>query len=87
MRRSLISIAIPLLVAAGAARADESTLSPLPKPRPAEKRISIQGYGAANPACLEWSDGCQVCVSGAVAGCSTPGPACTPGRVVCAKTK
>ncbi len=42
--------------------------------------VSVLAYGAANPACLEWSDGCVTCVRGK---CSTPGVACQPGEILC----
>lgn len=39
---------------------------------------------AADPACLEWSDGCSVCRRRAEGpACSLPGIACTPGALRC----
>lgn len=46
---------------------------------------TVQGYGARNPDCQEWSDACHTCArddKGATQ-CSTPGVACTPGAIVC----
>lgn len=45
----------------------------------------IQGYGARDPVCLEWSDGCVVCRHGenAASVCSTPGIACHPHDIQC----
>ena len=41
---------------------------------------SLAGYLAANPACREVGNGCEICVRGAgnSANCSTPGIACVP---------
>lgn len=47
-----------------------------PKPAP--------GGPAADAACLEWSDGCQVCQRHPEGpACSLPGIACTPGEPRC----
>jgi hypothetical protein len=49
------------------------------------EQLSLEGFGAANPACLEWNDGCATCrreVSGD-AHCSTPGIACQPTELLC----
>lgn len=78
---------IALIGAIGAARADAPNAAPLPKPN----RVSMEGYGAQNPSCLEWRNGCQVCAAAATAGgrpaCSTQGLACTVGPVVCTRRK
>lgn len=45
---------------------------------------SVQGYGQQNPRCLEWTDGCVVCLAtNGHARCSTPGIACTPAGLTC----
>ena len=43
------------------------------------------GQGAApDPACAEWTDGCVVCARRPEGlACSTPGIACTRGRIQC----
>jgi hypothetical protein len=51
----------------------------------AREQLSVEGFGAENPTCLEWNDGCATCrrdVSGA-ANCSTPGIACQPTGLLC----
>lgn len=68
------------------ALADAPDVPKLPAPRTA----SMQGYGGADPGCLEWSNGCQTCQrqDGAAApACSTPGIACTPGKIVCQRRR
>ncbi len=54
-----------------------------PKPEKLPEAVAVQTYGDTNPACLEWSDGCVVCVKGGK--CSTPGFACQPGEILCRK--
>ena len=50
--------------------------------------ISIAAYGRQNPQCVEWTDGCAVCVASAgKAQCSTPGIACTPAGLTCRRHK
>ena len=71
----LILLAAALLPAP--ARADEA-----PAPSPAEQ-ASLQGFAAAHPACLEWSDGCAVCKRADAVHCSTPGIACQPREIAC----
>ena len=54
-----------------------------PRLRPG-KPLSIQAYGTQNPSCLEWTDGCVLCVSEAGhARCSMPGIACQPAGLTC----
>ena len=53
--------------------------------RTSPEELSLEGYGAKTPACVEWNDGCSTCqrdASGA-AHCSTPGIACVPQAIVC----
>lgn len=70
--------ALVLFLLAGAARADDASVAPDMK---AEETI-VQAWGRAHPTCGEWSDGCVVCTQ---AGCSTPGVACTPREISCAR--
>lgn len=55
----------------------------------ADQMRSVQGYGARNPLCLAWNDGCVTCRvgdSGPV--CANPGPACVPkDEIACTQTK
>jgi hypothetical protein len=50
----------------------------------AREELSLETFGAKNPTCLEWNDGCETCRkdSGGVH-CSTPGIACQPKEAVC----
>jgi hypothetical protein len=87
LRAACVLFAI-LVGASAAARADAPEPAPLPKPR----SVSMEGYGAENPACLEWTNGCQVCAAagpttGGKPACSTQGAACTVGPVVCTRRK
>ena len=85
LRRHLLA----LLFAApafAAARADAPDVPKLPAP----STTSMPGYAAADPGCLEWANGCQTCQKQDAAGppaCSTPGIACTPGKIVCQRRK
>ena len=67
---AVVSLAFPRIAAADS-----------PKPEKLPEVVAVQAYGAANPACSEWSDGCVVCVRGGK--CSTPGIACQPGEIAC----
>lgn len=51
--------------------------------------VSLQGFGAQNPLCHEWSDDCSVCVRDEknAAHCSTPGIACQPAAIACRQAK
>ena len=63
--------------------------SVLPPPAAVAARLpdpgSLAGYLAANPACREVSNSCEICVRGAGdrASCSTPGIACLPTGWTC----
>ena len=50
---------------------------------------TVQGYGARNPDCAEWTDACHICKidDKGAAQCSTPGVACTPSDIVCKTRK
>jgi hypothetical protein len=69
---ALVGLALPSIAAADS-----------PKPEKLPEAVVVQSYGEKNPACLEWSDGCVICVRGGQ--CSTPGIACQPGEISCAK--
>jgi len=95
-RAGLFATALAAL-AAGAmgARADEATLPPMPKPleematsnAASPQAASMEAWGRAHPDCQEWTDNCQVCVSGDKSGCSTVGVACVRVAPTCRKTK
>jgi hypothetical protein len=53
---------------------------------PAQREeLSLQGFGAKNATCVEWSDSCATCRrdSDGAAHCSTPGIACLPVEITC----
>ncbi|MDE2018534.1 MAG: hypothetical protein KGI57_12620 [Hyphomicrobiales bacterium] len=55
---------------------------------PPADATTLRGFGAANVACLEWTDSCAVCrrdAAGGAAKCSLPGIACQPKPVACSK--
>jgi hypothetical protein len=76
------SLAAALCASATLAAADEA-------PAQAGEQASLEGFAAAAPFCLEWSDGCAVCArdDNNVAHCSTPGVACQPTAIACRREK
>ncbi len=74
-----------LVLLAGAAWSDAPRTPAAPKGEP----VSLMTYGDWNLDCEEWGDACAVCTRTASgkAACSTPGIACQPGKIVCARTK
>ena len=68
--------------------ADEATSPPANPPLSVEA-LSLQGFGAQNGLCLEWGDGCSVCLRDDkdAAHCSTPGIACQPAAIACRREK
>jgi hypothetical protein len=56
-----------------------------PADPPTREQLSLEGFGAGNPTCLEWNDGCATCRRDApgAANCSTPGIACQPTELLC----
>jgi hypothetical protein len=56
---------------------------------PSAEQTSLEGFAAAAPLCLEWSDGCAVCArdDANAVHCSTPGVACQPSSIVCRREK
>ncbi len=79
LNRAIVAIFLGLATS-GSAFAD----APKPEPVPAPKPAGVQAYGKQNPACLEWTDGCVICVrQGEAIHCSTPGITCQPGALVC----
>ncbi len=50
---------------------------------PPKEEASLEGFGVANAACREWSDGCAVCKRDDAVHCSLPGIACQPSQIVC----
>jgi hypothetical protein len=72
------------------AHADEAPATSPPATAPfSQETVSMQGFAARNPLCLEWTDNCAVCLRDqkGVAQCSTPGIACQPAAIVCRQEK
>ncbi len=85
LRRNLLAL-LTCALAIAPALADAPDVPKLPAP----STTSMPGYAAADPGCLEWANGCQTCQRQDAAGapaCSTPGIACTPGKIVCQRRK
>ncbi|MDR3408224.1 MAG: hypothetical protein P4L68_06985 [Methylovirgula sp.] len=78
-----LSLALPAIAAAQTAAAAESKDTPVKIP----SDVSVLAYGAAHPNCLEWTDGCRICLRSPDGrlDCSTPGIACQPQEIVCKK--
>lgn len=65
----------------------------LPKRKAVPVSAPVSTPAADNPftppdaACIEWTDGCRVCVKPASgeANCSNPGIACTPRAITCSR--
>ena len=94
-RFAALAAALTLTVLAASARADEAALPPMPKPLDEMAtgkaavppgQSSMEAWGAAHRDCLEWTDGCQVCVGGDKPGCSTVATACVRGAPVCVRS-
>lgn len=87
LTRSIIAAACLLANLVGAAA--QSAAPADPKPTPADpaavEQMTLQEFGAKNPACVEWNDACSTCKRDdkGVAHCSTPGIACQPTAPVC----
>jgi hypothetical protein len=56
---------------------------------PSPEETSLRGFGLQNAQCVEWSDGCAVCLRDEkdAAHCSTPGIACQPAAIACRREK
>lgn len=96
-RRRFAALAAALMLTglAATARADEATLPPMPKPLEdlatskdaiPPGQASMEAWGKAHGDCLEWSDGCQVCVGGDKPGCSTVATACVRAAPQCVRS-
>jgi len=82
LTRPLIALAACLFLAAPAL-ADETSAPPASSSDATP--ATVFSCGRDNPACGEWTNGCQVCTRPAAGEmqCSTPGIACTPGPPIC----
>ena len=54
-----------------------------------QEEVSLRGFGPLNAQCLEWSDGCAICLRDEkdAVHCSTPGIACQPAAIACRREK
>jgi hypothetical protein len=72
---------------------DSTAPEPVPEaPLPMQKvplDVPMEAFGTANPACVEWTDGCRTCARDATnnISCSTPGIACLPQDIACKKER
>ncbi|RAI40263.1 hypothetical protein CH341_24155 [Rhodoplanes roseus] len=53
------------------------------------ERLAVQAFGARNPTCLAWGDGCVTCLAEEAGKpvCNNPGPACTPRETACTRRR
>ena len=79
-KRSILAAAFLWASLVGAAAQSAEPASPA-----AAEQMTLQEFGAKNPACVEWNDACSTCKRDdkGVARCSTPGIACQPTAPVC----
>lgn len=77
--RGMVALAAIVVAAALPAFAEDPVAQ-----SPTQEQIAVQAWGAAHPACAEWTDLCTICarVPEGIA-CSTPGVACLPQSVLC----
>ena len=54
-----------------------------------QEEVSLRGFGPQNAQCLEWSDGCSICLRDEkdAVHCSTPGIACQAAAIACRRDK
>ena len=79
-------LAAVIFLISAAAQAEDA---PVPAPPLTPPEVTLFNFGASNPACNTWSNGCQICLR-LVDGkpiCSTPGIACTPAEPACTASK
>jgi hypothetical protein len=76
---------LSLIAALARAGAEEA---PVVSP-PSKETVSLQGFALQNPLCVEWSDGCSICLLDATDSprCSTPGIACQSASIECRREK
>ena len=85
--RRLCGLGMAMMLLATAGQADDAPVPPAPPLTPPE--ITLFNFGVNSPACLTWTNACQICtrLPDGKPGCSTPGIACTPVEPVCAAPK
>ncbi len=81
----LFVLALAALPVVGAAAQEAPGTTPPARTEPSS--IHVHNYGASDPACLRWTDGCRSCSRGANGEslCSNIGIACQPTEVKCAR--
>ena len=89
LRRAALAVGLAAQATLASAAAID-TAEPAPTPTPlTPEQLSLQGFGAQAPACLEWGDSCSICRRDEADAmhCSTPGIACQPEAIVCKQEK
>ena len=83
----MIARRLAIFIIVGGATFSHAVADETKAPAAEVESVIIHAYGNANPACLEWSDGCTTCAKSEVAApaCSTPGIACQPAEIQCKK--
>jgi len=76
-----VALQVAVVYAGPCLAADLDT--PATRPPAVSTTEPIHRYGAHNPKCLEWTDGCVVCTKD---GCSNTGIACQPKEISCRDT-
>lgn len=76
-----MAVAFAVLTLSTGARADSFKAPPVHE----GPKVSVQAYGKQNPDCLNWTNGCVLCITDANgrSQCSTPGIACQPRGLTC----
>jgi hypothetical protein len=88
MTRSAVVAVAWLHAVAAAAQDPPATTSP-PAGTGSRASMHVHNYGALDPTCLRWTDGCRTCGRGTEgeATCSNIGIACQPAEVKCIAQK
>jgi hypothetical protein len=81
-------VALGFVALSSSACADEAAAPNGGAPPVSDEAVSLQGFGARNRPCREWSDGCSTCLRDEkdAPHCSTPGIACQAAAIVCRQT-
>lgn len=88
MRRFFAALAIVLAAASGARAQTPAPQVWLPPAELTQKPAKpVQAFGADNPSCRQWTDGCVTCSKQAddLPACSTAGESCIPNEPTCSK--
>jgi hypothetical protein len=85
--RLIVSTLVWASLAGGAGAAPPADEAAAPPAKPGSP--SVQGFGAHNPTCLAWTDGCVLCqaTTRGQSSCSIIGIACQPVAIRCTLTQ